>query len=207
MASDVSAQLDASMGDRSLVSPKDLGGLQKAAEGFLFLHPEAVGAGAIFSVAAIQDAEGVLEWWFRKDGEIAKMGFDLAPTGNAFYDYEQLPWFSEAARTGKQTIAGPYVDYLGFNEYIMTCTVPCHVRDTFVGVIGCDLRVRDLEEILIPIIRQIPGDAALVNGRTNRVILGNSGRFLVGERVRLPMPASSLITISVPNLNLSLLRA
>ncbi|NKX49899.1 hypothetical protein HER39_04780 [Arthrobacter deserti] len=146
-------------------------------------------------MSATKDAEGVLEWWVKNDRNgIEKLGFDLAPGGNSFYDYQQLPWFSI-----------PYVDYLGSNEYIMTCTVPSYVRGDFIGVTGCDLRVRDLEKVFIPVIRAVPGDAALLNGNENRVILGNSGRFLVGERIKSRPEGFELLPLDVPYLNLNLL--
>ena len=148
-----------------------------------------------------------MEWWIRNDaGGIEKLDFDLAPEGERFYDYEQLPWFSNAAKTGRQSIAGPYVDYLGFDEYIMTCTVPSYVRGMFIGVTGCDIRIRDLENKFIPLVRRIPGDAAILNGQ-NRVILGNSGRFIVGERVKTEPEGFCFIPLDVPNLNLRLICA
>jgi hypothetical protein len=206
MAGEVGQLLETELKERTKISKRDLSGLKEKSTRFLETHASVVGAGAIFSVSAIQDAEGVLEWWFRNDrNEIEKLDFDLAPEGNSFYDYQQLPWFSIAARTGQQTIAGPYVDYLGFNEYIMTCTVPSYVRGNFIGVTGCDLRVRDLEQVFIPMIRSVPGDAAILNGNENRVILGNSGRFLVGERIKNPPEGYSLVPLEVPHLNLSLL--
>ncbi|MCG2623262.1 cache domain-containing protein [Arthrobacter sp. I2-34] len=206
MSGEVGLLLEAALGDRTKISKRDLAGLREKSTKFLNSHSDVVGAGVIFSISSIQDAEGVLEWWFKNDDNaIEKLDFDLAPEGNSFYDYEQLPWFSIAARTGQQTIAGPYVDYLGFNEYIMTCTVPSYVRGNFIGVTGCDLRVRDLEQVFIPMIRSVPGDAAILNGNENRVVLGNSGRFLVGERIKNRPEGYSLVPLEVPYLNLSLL--
>lgn len=206
MSGEVGGLLEAALGKRTRISKRDLAGLRGQSARFLESHDRVVGAGVIFSVSAIKDAEGVLEWWFKNDRNgIEKLDFDLAPEGNSFYDYQQLPWFSIAARTGRQTIAGPYVDYLGFNEYIMTCTVPSYVRGDFIGVTGCDLRVRDLEKVFIPVIRAVPGDAALLNGNENRVILGNSGRFLVGERIKSRPEGFELLPLDVPYLNLNLL--
>ncbi|NKX55189.1 cache domain-containing protein [Arthrobacter mobilis] len=206
MSGEVGLLLESALGERTKISKRDLSGLREKSEHFLNSHSSVVGAGVIFSISSIQDAEGVLEWWVRNDRNgIEKLDFDLAPEGNSFYDYEQLPWFSVAARTGRQTIAGPYVDYLGFNEYIMTCTVPSYVHGSFIGVTGCDLRIRDLEEVFIPMIRAVPGDAAIVNGNENRVVLGNSGRFLVGERIKTEPPGFALVPLEVPYLNLGLL--
>jgi hypothetical protein len=203
----VEEQLEAKIAAGDKVSRNDISGLREIAAEFLDSHPIVVGAGVIFSISALKDAEGVLEWWFRNAaGEIEKLDFDLAPEGERFYDYEQLPWFSIAAKTGQQSIAGPYVDYLGFDEYIMTCTVPSYVHGQFIGVTGCDIRIRDLENAFIPFVRRIPGDAAILNGQ-NRVILGNSGRFIVGERVKTEPEGFCFIPLDVPNLNLRLICA
>jgi hypothetical protein len=201
----VGKQLEERISQGSKISPTDIVGIGEMAESFLHSRDIAVGAGEIFSLSAIKDAEGVLEWWIRNDfGQIEKFGFDLAPEGDRFYDYEKLPWFSIAAKTGQQSIAGPYVDYLGFDEYIVTFAVPTYVHGSFVGVTGCDIRIRDLENKLIPIIRRIPGDAAILNDQ-NRVILGNSGRFIVGERIKSEPEGFAFLPLDVPNLNLRLI--
>ncbi|MEV7647317.1 cache domain-containing protein [Arthrobacter sp. NPDC089319] len=202
---DVANQLEERISSGSNISPADIVGIAEMAASFLDSHDIAVGAGEIFSLSAIKDAEGVLEWWIRNDsGGIEKFGFDLAPEGDRFYDYEKLPWFSIAAKTGRQSISGPYVDYLGFDEYIVTCAVPTYVHGRFIGVTGCDIRIRDLENKLIPIVRRIPGDAALLNDQ-NRVILGNSGRFIVGERIKSEPDGFAFLPLDVPNLNLRLI--
>jgi hypothetical protein len=99
---------------------------------------------------------------------------------------------------------GPYVDYLGLDEYILTHTAPIQVGGSFVGVAGCDIRIRKLEEIFMPALRAIPGDAALLN-ESRRVVVGNSGAYLVGERLRSIPSDKQLIPIDVPHLGFSLL--
>jgi hypothetical protein len=203
----VGKQLERKVPQGSKISPEDIVGIAEMAESFLTSHDIVVGTGEIFSLAAIKDAEGVLEWWIRSDsGSIDKFAFDLAPEGDRFYDYEKLPWFSTVARTGQQAMAGPYVDYLGFDEYIVTFAVPTYAHGAFIGVTGCDIRVKDLENKLIPLVRQIPVDAAILNDQ-NRVILGNSGRFIVGERIKSEPEGFGFLPLHVPNLNLRLICA
>jgi len=61
--------------------------------------------------------------------------------------------------------------------------------------------VRELERVVMPILRTIPEDAALVS-KLDRIILGNSGRFLVGNRVvALPKDA---IRCEIPGTELGL---
>jgi hypothetical protein len=188
------------------LASKDITSLEGLAEEFLNAHGFVVGAGVIFSTEAIKGNDGGLEWWIKRQDTIEKLEFDLTPGGERFYDYQNMPFFASASRTGEQTAWGPYVDYLGLDEYILTYSAPIHVAGTFAGVAGCDIRIRTLEEIFMPALRAIPGDAALING-SGRVVVGNSGAYLVGERVRSTPSDSEMIPIDVPHLGFSLLHS
>lgn len=178
--------------------------LENLAKNFLGDHPFAVGSGVILSADACESRQGVLEWWIVRQQGVEKLEFDLTPGGERFYDYQNMPFFTSASRTGEQSIWGPYVDYLGLDEYILTHTAPVEVGGRFVGVAGCDIRIRQLEEIFMPALRAITGDAALLN-ESGRVLVGNSGAYLVGERIRAVPDDKQLLPIDVPHLGLSLL--
>ncbi|MDQ0867887.1 hypothetical protein QFZ70_000360 [Arthrobacter sp. V1I9] len=186
------------------VAPRDVGQLVNMTKAFLETHSFIVGAGVIFSADAIENRDGVLEWWIRRGQGIEKLEFDLTPGGERFYDYQNMPFFTSASRTGERSMWGPYVDYLGLDEYILTYTAPFQVGGKFAGVTGCDIRIRKLEEIFMPALRAIPGDAALLNG-SNRVVVGNSGAYLVGERIRHIPADKQLLPVEVAHLELSLL--
>ncbi len=186
------------------IAPSDIAKLESLAKGFLESHTFVVGAGVIFSTEAIKSSEGGLEWWIRRQDSVEKLEFDLTPGGERFYDYQNMPFFAAANRTGEQTVWGPYVDYLGLDEYILTHSAPILLNGKFAGVAGCDIRIRKLEEIFMPALRAIPGDAALLNG-SGRVVVGNSGAYLVGERIRSAPKDKVLIPIEVPHLGFSLL--
>ncbi|GGJ22508.1 cache domain-containing protein [Paenarthrobacter histidinolovorans] len=204
-SNEISESLMRCMDDRPKIDNSDLLDLPEIARTFLEGHHAAVGAGAIFAIASVSKAQGVLEWWLRDDaGRISKREFDLIPDTDAFYDYEQQPWFTIAARTGHLALVGPYVDYLGMGEYILTLTVPLYIDDNFVGVTGSDIRVRDLEGVFLPAMRAVPGDAALLNSQ-DRVIVSNSGRFLVGNRVKETPPGARKVALDVPALGLHFL--
>ncbi|KRE81592.1 cache domain-containing protein [Arthrobacter sp. Soil763] len=188
------------------VTPRDIAALEHMSKEFLEKHDFAVGAGVIFSVDAIDSRGGILEWWTTRAKGIEKLEFDLIPGGERFYDYQNMPFFTAASRTGEQSMWGPYVDYLGLDEYILTHTAPIRLDGRFVGVAGYDIRIRKLEEIFMPALRAIPGDAALLN-ESRRVVVGNSGAYLVGERVRSIPDDKQLIPVDVPHLGLSLLTA
>lgn len=174
---------------------------------FLNEHPLPDGCGAVFSRTATGSAEGVLEWWVREsEDDVARISFGTNPTGDRFYDYEQLEWFETAFGAKKRAIAGPYIDYLGVEEYIVTCMTPLIVHGDVLGVVGCDIRMGDLERSLMPMLRRIPGDAAILNPHGN-VLVGNSGRFVSGDRV-LNAPEGFVISpLNVSSMNLSLLHA
>ncbi|MFJ6418696.1 cache domain-containing protein [Paeniglutamicibacter sp. NPDC091659] len=188
----------------SHVSGGDLAGLQELAAAFLQEHPFACGSGATFSSARVAEGQGLLEWWTPGPRGAEKLVLDLDPGGERFYDYERLPFFTAAERTGEETIWGPYVDYLGSDEYILTHTAPFYVHGQFTGVAGYDVTVRALEEALLPTMRLISGHAALLNA-SNRVIIGNSGAYLVGDRIKAAPAGSRIVPLDIPHLGFSML--
>lgn len=186
------------------IAPADNSRLEGLAREFLEKHSFVVGAGVIFSTEAVASPDGGLEWWIKREQNIEKLEFDLTPGGERFYDYQNMPFFASASRTGQQTAWGPYVDYLGLDEYILTLSAPIQLEGRFLGVAGCDMRIKTLEEIFMPTLRAIPGHAALLNG-SGRVVVGNSGAYLVGERIRSTPSGADVLPIDVPHLGFSLL--
>ncbi|MDE8669549.1 cache domain-containing protein [Pseudarthrobacter sp. H3Y2-7] len=186
------------------VTPRDLSNLEDLSKQFLESHGFVVGTGVIFSAEAVTGSDGGLEWWIKRDHAVEKLEFDLTPGGERFYDYQNMPFFASAHHTGEPAGWGPYVDYLGLDEYILTYSAPIQLDEKFAGVAGCDIRIRKLEEIFMPVLRAIPGDAALLNG-SGRVVVGNSGAYLVGERLRTTPSDKMVIPIDVPHLEFSLL--
>ena len=205
LSRNVASLLERNLVGKSKVDKAALAGLDKLSLEFLAKNSFAVGAGTFFAHESVEEGGRALEWWSRKSsGAVGRLDFDLTPGSNRFYDYEKLPYFSTAASTGEQTLWGPYIDYLGFEEYILTFTAPFSVHGTFTGVTGCDIRLKDLEPLIMPHLRGIPGDAALVNA-SNRVILGNSGKYLVGERIKSGSAQQQRMALDVPHLGLSLI--
>jgi hypothetical protein len=205
LSRDVASLLDRNLAGKSKVDQAALVGLDELSRKFLTKNTFAVGAGTFFAAASFEKGGHALEWWFRTEsGALARLNSDLTPGSDRYYDYEKLPFFSTAASTGEQTVWGPYIDYLGFEEYILTFTAPFSVHGHFTGVTGCDIRLTDLEPLIMPILLLIPGDAALINA-SNRVILGNSGMYLVGERIKSGSPDQHRVALDVPHLGLSLI--
>lgn len=205
LSKNVASLLERHLVGKSKIGKAALSGLDKLSQEFLAKNSFAVGAGTFFAHESVEEGGRALEWWIRKGaGSLARLDFDLTPGSNRYYDYEKLPFFSTAASTGEQTVWGPYIDYLGFEEYILTFTAPFSVHGAFTGVAGCDIRLKDLEPLIMPHLRVIPGDAALINA-SNRVILGNSGTYLVGERIKSGSPEQRRLALDVPHLGLSLI--
>ncbi|MFJ4030328.1 cache domain-containing protein [Paenarthrobacter sp. NPDC089989] len=205
LASHVGALVEGNLGDRPKVDRPALKGLETLSKDFLTKNSFAVGAGTFFAADSVEHGDHLLEWWTRgASGSVEKLDADLTPGSNRYYDYEKLPFFSTAAATGEQTLWGPYIDYLGFEEYIMTFTAPWSIHGQFAGVVGCDIRIKDLEPIIMPDLRSIHGDAALINA-SNRVILGNSGAYLVGDRIKDGPVEKHRVDLDVPHLGLALI--
>ncbi|MDI3196257.1 cache domain-containing protein [Pseudarthrobacter sp. AL07] len=207
LSSDVSSLLERNLAGKSKAGKAVLKGLDEYPRDFLTKNSYAAGAGTFFAVETIEEGVPALDWWARKEhGTIGRLDLDMTPGSSRYYDYEKLPFFSTAASTGEQSVWGPYVDFLGFEEYILTFAAPLSVHGRFTGVAACDIRIRDLEPLIMPTLRAIPGDAALVNA-SNRVILGNSGLYLVGERIKSDVPDQHRMALDVPHLGLSLIFA
>lgn len=203
----VTSLLERNLAGKTKVDKAALGGLEQLSRDFLAKNTFAAGAGTFFAHESVEESGRPLEWWSRKEsGSVGRLDFDLTPGSSRYYDYEKLPFFSTPASTGEQTLWGPYIDFLGFEEYILTFTAPFSVHGTFTGVAGCDIRIKDLEPLLIPHLRLIPGDAALINA-SNRVILGNSGKYLVGERIKSGSSDQQRVALDVPHLGLALIYA
>lgn len=205
LSGNVATWLEGNLAGKSKVDKAALVGLDAFPREFLMRNTFAVGAGAFFVPESVEGGSRAVEWWSREEsGVVGRLDFDLTPGSNRYYDYEKLPFFSTAAATGEQTLWGPYVDYLGFEEYVLTFAAPFFVHGNFMGVAGCDIRIKDLEPLLMPNLLGIPSDAALINA-SNRVILGNSGMYLVGERIKSGSPDLHRMALDAPHLGLSLI--
>ena len=191
-----------SRGKRAEISDKNLRAIRPAAAAFLERHTVPEAAGIVLREGVVDADRGSIEWW-RRDahGSTNRIVFNLSPDAAGFYDFVTLDWFADVVATGKPAIQGPYLDYAGMDQYIMTSMVPFVLDGELSGTAGCDIEVSALETVIMPILRRIPADAALVS-KLNRIVVGNSGRFLVGNRVgSLPEDAH---LVDVPGVDLGL---
>ena len=145
-------------------------------------HPKAYGAGVVFDIDRIAASDQTIQWYVRGDDGYEPYGFVYDGDSPEFYDYMQLPWFTEPKRTGEAVLTGPYLDFLGVDEYILTASVPLVIGHRFAGTAASDIEVRSIERIFLDLVRGVPADIALTN-LEGRIVCTNSSRFLPGEPV------------------------
>ena len=104
------------------------------------------GAGVVLAPGLLMDARLWIDWWALDDtGAIGPAVFDFDEDSLDFYDYTGADWYLAPRNGARRSLVGPYVDFNGINDYIVTATVPVTVDDRFVGVAGADLSVDELE--------------------------------------------------------------
>lgn len=80
-------------------------------------------------------------------------------------------------------LAGPFVDYLCSNEITMTSTLPVMIDGRFAGVVCADVLVSSLEDLLLPLVSQLP-NPAFVNS-SGRVVVSSDSNYETGDRFPL----------------------
>ena len=121
-------------------------------------------------------------WWrLTKDGVVAD-SLVLDPRRDDFYDYTTMEFWSGAQRSEDLYVHGPYIDYGGANEYILTFSLPAYVAGEFVGVASADVQVAALERRLAPWLT-MSDDCAVVNAE-DRIVVANLVSNTVGDVLR-----------------------
>ncbi|MEU6135831.1 hypothetical protein [Nocardioides sp. NPDC047086] len=135
-----------------------------------------LGGGFVVAPDALVDRRLYLAWW-QGAGRDFLGEAEVPATGEAI-DYTRQPWFRIPQRTGALNLAGPYVDFVCADEYVMTTTLPVYADGRMVGVAGADTSVETLESMLLPGLRQI--GATLVNSH-GRVVVSADPHLATGE--------------------------
>ncbi|MEU5086352.1 cache domain-containing protein [Streptomyces sp. NPDC021356] len=144
------------------------------------------GVGFVAAPGLLADVPGRLEWWqVAAGGEVRPLLLDLDPGRSAYADYTHWEWFALPRDTGLRAVAGPYVDYLCSDEYSLTLSAPVHGADGFAGVAAADVYLRHFEAAVLPLLRQLPRAAHLVNAR-GRVAASADPAHLAGSLTRGP---------------------
>ncbi|MFJ3304153.1 cache domain-containing protein [Streptomyces sp. NPDC086549] len=144
------------------------------------------GAGFVAAPGLLTDVPAWLEWWQTdSEGDVRPLLLDLDPNQSAYSDYTHWDWFALPRDTGRRAVAGPYVDYLCSDEYSLTLSAPVTVAGRFVGVAAADVYLRHFETAALPLLRELPGPAHLVNAR-GRVAASADPSHLAGSLTRGP---------------------
>ena len=143
------------------------------------------GVGVITEVGLIPDQPYWIQWWLRtENGPVEDNHHVTDPNHEDFYDYQQMEFVVRPRETGLPFAYGPYVDYGGVDDYIITVSAPIVAGTQFRGVSLVDVRVADLESWLAPWLAD--DQVHVLLNPDNRVILSNSVRYGVGEVVSDP---------------------
>lgn len=125
------------------------------------------------------------EAWHRTDaGPRHDDSHVMDPNREDFYDYESREFIAQPRETRRAWATGPYVDYGGADEYIVTISVPITFDDRFLGIVASDFLVADLERLLSPWLATPERTVLLVNA-DQRVIVSNSFLHQAGDVVSI----------------------
>ncbi len=160
------------------------------------------GAGFVAAPGYLSDAPWHLAWWLSGtntfgtgiDGVAARLRRLEAvsdPDSEQFRDYTTLEWWRVPERTGTRHLTGPYVDYLCTDDYTVTITTPVRAGGEMTGLVGTDVYVARLEQVLLPVIRESGRPCTLVNA-SGRIVASTDARRATGALLRLEGLAESL---------------
>ena len=140
------------------------------------------GVGVNAEVDVIPSQPYWIQWWRRTEhGPIEDNHHVMDPSHEDFYDYRDMEYMTNPRERRKPWAQGPYVDYGGVDDYILTISVPAIAGGEFRGISLVDVLVSDLESWLAPWLVSM-NECVLLNS-DNRVIVSNSVRYGVGEVV------------------------
>jgi hypothetical protein len=153
-------------------------------------RPRLAGLGYIAAVDVLRDRPRWLEWVRRaEDGSLSRLEPDLDPESFGFYDFTAADWFRQPLARQERSVVGPYVDFAGTDEYVVTFTVPIVSHGVVLGVAGADLRPGELADAVMSPLCAIGADAVLVNA-DGRIVVSNTSRWQVGSLLREPLVAA-----------------
>ncbi|MCE0827750.1 cache domain-containing protein [Buttiauxella sp. A2-C2_NF] len=120
----------------------------------------------------------LLEWWYKKADGVKQVNLDLDQATQQRLDFRTFEWFKQAPSVDNAFIHGPYVDYICNTSYTLTCAVPVHFQDQFLGVAAIDLLVSRVEDELLP---YAANDKVILTNKERRIIFSTHPRFRVGD--------------------------
>ncbi len=183
-------------------SPEQIADLRALSEQFLARHPITDGAGFVFNPDRMIASDQICQWWVHGSEGIEPYGFVYDPKSPQYYDFKPLPWYSVPASSGQPKFAGPYIDFLGVDGFIVTFSQPLIVAERFIGVATADIPVAKIERLFFEHVSNIPAIMALTN-TAGRIIAVNSSQFMPGDNATLEKDDTVVsIPTTVPTMNL-----
>lgn len=138
------------------------------------------GLGIIVDANVLIDQPFWLSWIvLEEDGTIAHSHHVTNPNREDFYEYSLAEWMSTPRKTHAKAIAGPYVDYGGTDDYILTLSVPILASGRFLGVAAADIPLARVERLLAADLHAIQNPCAVLNAE-RRIVVSNSATLPVG---------------------------
>ena len=127
----------------------------------------------------LSDRDLYLAWWQGQERRLlAERG---VPIGHHVFDYTRHEWFQTPLATGQRHVAGPYVDYVCTDEYVLTATTPVFASGRMVGVAGADTTLETFERLMREPLRD-GGDIVLVN-ELDRCVVAADPLLRSGQRI------------------------
>ena len=140
------------------------------------------GAGVIAEVGVLPEHPYWIQWARRTPtGPVEDLHHITDPQHEEFYDYESMELIAQPRTTHRPCAWGPYVDYGGLDDYILSVTTPILAGERFLGVACADIPVAAFESWLAPWLAAST-ELCLVNTE-GRVIVSNVLQHSVGDVV------------------------
>lgn len=142
------------------------------------------GLGILSEVGVVSDDPYWLDWWHRTEtGPVRDLSHVTDPSRGNWYNYADREYMTRPRKDRAKHAAGPYVDYGGVDDYIITIAVPIIREDAFLGVAAADVLVSDLERRIAPWLARAKTGTLVLN-EDLRVVASNTSSFPVGDVAR-----------------------
>lgn len=141
------------------------------------------GMGFIAEPATVPGHQFWMDWWRRgPQGVLPDAQHVLDPDRDDFYDYASRDYFALPRADGRRWVEGPYVDFGGVDDYVLTFSRPAYAEGRFIGVAAADVLIADLERQLAPWLVMSRSPRMIINNE-RRVIMSNVATLIVGDVV------------------------
>lgn len=130
---------------------------------------------------ALADRHYAIAFWRRNgEGPILDNPPETDPEKADYYEYEHLDWFENAREGRQRSVAGPYVDYGGTDDYTLTFAGAVSASVGFVGVVAADVAFSVVEQGFAPHMLRVSGPCVVLN-RDDRIVVSNRAEYSPGS--------------------------